>query len=505
MGALSFSWLALVLGASPTSPSAAEQIQNLDASAQLALLQSGQRSSLELTQAYLLRIEALDQRGPKINAVIERNPDALKQAQARDLARKSGRCGALCGLPILLKDNIDVAGPMATSAGSLALAHHHPLKDAELVQRLLDAGVVILGKTNLSEWANFRSSNSSSGWSSRGGQTRNPHVLDRSPCGSSAGSGAAMAARFAALTVGTETDGSIICPASINGVVGMKPGIGVVSQRGIIPISHSQDSAGPMTASVRDAALLLGAMTATPISLDFTQATLAGKRFGIVRKAMGFDARVDALFDAMVLRMRAAGAELMEVELAHHGEYRADEFTVLKYEFKAGLNEYLGQTGSTVAIKSLTDLIGFNQDNQALVMPWFGQETLLSANALGDLSSPSYLKAARSARQQAGPDGALRALKKHRLDALIAPSNAPAWRVDWVNGDNYGGGDSAIAAVAGYPSITVPMGQIHRLPVGISMIGAPDGDNALLQLAYAFEQLSKARIAPAFRPSLETP
>lgn len=491
---------ALLLLAAPTAPVTISP--DGDATLQLAQMNAGDYTARQLTAAYLLRIEALDRHGPRLNAVIELNPEALAQADARDAARKAGQCGALCGLPILIKDNIDVAGPMATSAGSLALATHRAQKNAALVDRILNAGAVILGKTNLSEWANFRSPNSSSGWSSRGGQTRNPHVLDRSPCGSSSGSGAAMAAQLTALTVGTETDGSIICPSSINGIVGMKPTVGWVSQSGIIPISHSQDTAGPMTRSVRDAALLLAVMAGTQrITLDFSGATLSGKRFGVARQAMGFSAEVDAVFEQAVTQLRAAGADVIDVQIPNYGKYGSDEFTVLKYEFKAGLNAYLASAGADVG--SLAEVIAFNRQQAQWVMPWFGQETLIASEALGDLSSAEYRKAAARAKRLAGSEGALVALKKQRLDALIAPSNAPAWRVDWVNGDHYSGGNSAIAAVPGYPNITVPMGQLKGLPLGISFIGAPDSDDALLRLAYAFEQLKPSRVTPTYKRSIE--
>jgi len=503
-----FALIALALSLNPTeaarADSVAREVVELDATAQLALMADGKRSSHDLVVEYLSRINALDRGGPKLNAVIELNPDALKLAQARDRERAEGRCGVLCGLPILIKDNIDVAGPMATSAGSLALSDHHARKNAPLVERLLAAGVVILGKTNLSEWANFRSSQSSSGWSSRGGQTRNPHVLDRSPCGSSSGSGAAMAARLSAATIGTETDGSIICPAAINGVVGMKPTVGWIAQAGIIPISSSQDSAGPITASVRDARLLLGVMAARKELVALANsAALRGKRFGIARQAMGFNAAVDAEFAQAVQLLRQAGAEVIDVEIPNYGKYRDAEFLLLKYEFKAGLNDYLSRTDARVAVKSLSDLIAFNQRNQARVMPWFGQETLLAANALGDLNSVKYLTASRSAKALAGAKGALKSLRDKRLDALIAPSNAPAWRIDWVNGDNYSGGDASIAAVPGYPAITVPMGFLHQLPLGISFIGGPNSDAALLQLAESFEQVRSARRMPTYRASIE--
>jgi amidase len=497
----SISWVGLLLAAAPQT-SLPNIEAGADATMQLAQMNAGQYSARQLTSAYLLRIEAIDRHGPRLNAVIELNPDALAQADARDAARKAGSCGPLCGLPILIKDNIDVAGAMATSAGSLALAQHRPDKNAELVDRIVNAGAVILGKTNLSEWANFRSPNSSSGWSSRGGQTRNPHVLDRSPCGSSSGSGAAMAAQLAALTVGTETDGSIICPSSINSIVGVKPTVGWVSQSGIIPISSSQDTAGPMTRSVRDAALLLGVMAGNDrVSLDFSAASLRNKRLGIARQAMGFNAQVDQIFENAVKQLRTAGAEVIDVEIPNYGKYGADEFTVLKYEFKAGLNAYLASAGADV--NSLAAVIAFNQQNANWTMPWFGQETLIASEALGDLSSAEYRKAAARAKRLSGSEGALKVIKNNRLDALIAPSNAPAWRVDWVNGDNYSGGNSAIASVPGYPNITVPMGQLHGLPLGLSFIGAPDSDNALLQIAHAFEQLSQARVTPKYQSSVE--
>jgi amidase len=489
------------------------ELSATDASARLA---SGALSSRALTQAYLDRIARLDKAGPGLNSVIELNPDALKDADALDAERKAGKIrGPLHGLPILLKDNIDVVG-MANSAGSLALANHRPQHDAFLVARLRAAGAVILGKTNLSEWANFRSTRSISGWSSRGGQTRNAYVLDRNPCGSSAGTGTAVAASLAPFGVGTETDGSIICPAAVNGLVGLKPTVGLVSRGGIIPISVSQDTAGPMARTVADAALLLNALAdvdesdpaghaaAGNIPADyraFLKAdALKGKRFGVMRQTMGFHPEVDAAVERAVATLKAAGAEVVDVKLGSYGQWDKAELEVLLYEFKDGLNAYLKREG--VGLSSLEALIAWNKGHADSAMPLFGQELFEQAQAKGPLSDAAYLTAKAQARRLAGKDGLLAALDQQDLDALVAPSMSPAWPTDPVLGDHFVGAGYGIAAVAGTPSITVPMGDVRGLPIGLAFMGRAYSEPELISFAYAYEQRTHARKPPQFKPSL---
>ncbi|TLX21716.1 amidase [Thermomonas fusca] len=478
----------------------------------------GTVTSHALTQAYLDRIAAIDKAGPALNSVIELNPDALQEADALDAERKAGKLrGPLHGIPVLLKDNID-ATPMVNSAGSLALAEHRPNSDAFLVARLRQAGAVILGKTNLSEWANFRSSRSTSGWSGRGGQTRNPYVLDRNPCGSSAGSGTAIAANLATAAIGTETDGSIICPSAVAGLVGLKPTVGLVSRSGIIPISASQDTAGPMTRSVADAAALLTAIAAAdpgdaasserPQSapVDYTAHlkadALKGARIGVVRKLMGYHPDTDATMERAIAAMKAAGATVVDAEIPTLGQWDAAEYEVLLYEFKDGLNAYLA--GSGAPHKSLEALIAFNNQNAASEMPFFAQEIFEQANAKGPLSDKAYLDARDKARRLAGPEGIDAALKKHGLDALVAPAMSPAWPIDPVNGDHFLGAGYGAAAVARYPSLTVPMGEVHGLPVGIVFMGTAWSEPKLIELGYAFEQASKARKPPRLLPTIAT-
>jgi amidase len=479
-------------------------------------MKRGSIDSHALTQAYLDRIAAIDDAGPRLNAVIELNPDAMKEADARDAERDAGKVrGPLHGIPVLLKDNID-ATPMVNSAGSLALAEHRPKQDAFLVQRLRDAGAVILGKTNLSEWANFRSTRSSSGWSSRGGQTKNPYVLDRNPCGSSSGTGSAIAASLASVGVGTETDGSIICPASVAGLVGIKPTVGLVSRSGIIPISISQDTAGPMARTVADAAALLGAMAgvdeADPagaaanghIPADYgaflQPDALKGKRLGVLRAAMGYHPDVDAATERAIAALKAAGAEVVDVEVPGYDEWNEAEYAVLLYEFKDGLNAYLKNSGAPHA--SLEALIAWNKANADKAMPIFGQEIFEQAQAKGPLSDAAYIEARDKARNMAGRDGLLATLDQHSLDAIIAPSMSPAWLTDHVLGDHFVGAGYGMAAVAGTPSITVPAGESHGLPLGLTFMGRAWSEPQLIGMAYAFEQANKARKAPRFLPSL---
>ncbi|MGE0459918.1 MAG: amidase [Vicinamibacterales bacterium] len=497
-------------------PAPRVDVVELSAAAARERLASGALTSRALTEAYLDRIAAVDKAGPAINSVIEINPDALRDADVLDAERKAGRVrGPLHGLPVLIKDNIDAVG-MVNSAGSLALANHRPKEDAFIVTRLRDAGAVILGKANLSEWANFRSTRSTSGWSSRGGQTRNPYVLDRNPCGSSAGSGAAVAASLAAVGVGTETDGSIICPASVNGIVGLKPTVGVVSRTGIIPISISQDTAGPMGRTVTDVAMLMNALagvdTADPagpaaegkIPADYTAVltadALKGRRLGLVRQAMGYHPDVDASMERAVAALAAAGAEVVDVTVPGYNRWNDAEMQVLLYEFKDGLNAYLRKSGAPHA--SLEALIQWNLAHKEKAMPFFGQELFEQAQAKGPLTDPAYVKARDGARRMAGSAGLVAALDAGRLDALIAPSTGPAWPTDHVLGDHFSGAGYGMAAVAGTPSLTVPMGEVRGLPLGITFMGRAYTEAELLAMGFAFEQATKARKAPSFVPTL---
>ncbi|MEW6753374.1 MAG: amidase [Candidatus Latescibacterota bacterium] len=480
------------------------------------LLASGAQTTRTLTAAYLERIERLDRSGPALRAVIEVNPDALALAKALDAERRrQGPRGPLHGIPVLVKDNIDTADRMATTAGSLALEGPPPGRDAFVVEQLRRAGALVLGKTNLSEWANFRSTRSTSGWSSRGGQTRNPYALDRSPCGSSSGSAVAAAASLCAAAVGTETDGSIICPASCTSVVGIKPTVGLVSRAGIVPIAHSQDTAGPMARTVADAALLLGGMTGAdprdPVTApsaghalsDYTPfldpAGLRGARLGVVRAYCGFHDRVDALLEETLAALREGGAEIVDpVAMDIKGKLDDPEFQVLLYEFKTDLNQYLAERGMPGHARSLEDLIAYNEAECQRVMPHFGQEIFRMAQEKGPLSEPQYAEALKTARRLAREEGIDAALGAHRLDALVAPSMGPPGLVDPVLGDHFLGGSSSPAAVAGYPSITVPAGYVCGLPVGLSFFGAAYQEPALIRLAHAFEQATRARRPPAY-------
>jgi len=479
-----------------------------------ARMSRGELDSTTLTRAYLARIAAIDRNGPRLNAVLALNPDAPKEAAARDAERRAGHVrGPLHGIPILLKDNID-ATPMPTTAGSLALAGLHPHRDAFLVQRLRDAGAVILGKTNLSEWANFRSSHSTSGWSAQGGQTRNPYALDRNPCGSSAGTGAAVSANLAAAGIGTETDGSIVCPAAVNGLVGLKPTVGLVSRDGIVPISYSQDTAGPMTRSVADAAVLLGAIagrdpgdpaTAARPGLavyDYTARlnahALKGARLGVVRNRLSETPAIASALEAAIQALRQAGATVVEAPIETDGQWDADEQTVLLYEFKAGIARYLA--AHDAPLRDLDALIAFNRANAAREMPHFGQDLFEAAAAKGGLNDPEYIAARTRARRLAGPLGIDVALQAQHLDALIAPTTGVAWPTDPIHGDDFPGGSYGAAAVAGYPSLSVPMGNINGLPVGLLFMGTAWSEPRLLELGYAYEQLTGARVPPRFLP-----
>lgn len=483
-------------------------------------MSDGKMSAREIAERYLERIEKFDRKGARLNSIIELNPDALALAAELDRERKTkGARSPLHGIPILLKDNIDTADRMRTTAGSLALADTFPPRDAFIVERLRAAGAVLLGKTNLSEWANFRSSHSSSGWSGRGGQTRNPYAIDRNPCGSSSGSGVAVASNFAAAAIGTETDGSIVCPASACSLVGLKPTLGLVSRSGIIPIAHSQDTAGPMTRTVADAAAILNALTgidprdrATQNSrgkshADYTRfldpAGLRGARIGVARKFFGFNDKVDRLMTDAIDALKRAGAIVIDpADLPSHGKYDDSEFEVLLYEFKADLNKYLAERGGG-APRSLKEIIEFNERNREREMPYFGQELFLKAQEKGPLRSKAYLAALAKNQRLSRAGGIDAAIAKHRLDAIIAPTGGPPWMTDLVNGDHYTGGSSTPAAVAGYPNISVPAGYIFGLPVGISFFSTAYSEPVLIKLAYAYEQATKHRRPPQFTDSAE--
>jgi amidase len=487
-----------------------------------ALFDRGALTAVAAAQRFLERIDRLDKHGPAINAVIELNPEALPIAAALDAELKTGhRRGPLHGVPVLIKDNIDTADQMKTSAGSLALARSTPPRDAFIVERLRAAGAVILGKTNLSEWANFRSTRSTSGWSARGGLTRNPHVLDRNTSGSSSGTAAALAAGFATLGVGTETDGSIISPSSLCGIVGIKPTMGLCARSGIIPLAPSQDTPGPMARTVADAAALLSALAGVdardPATQDgrrqaqddytaFLDARgLAGARLGVPRNLAGFHPEVDRALDAAILALRDAGAVVVDqLTLPTAQKFDDAELEVMLYEFKASINSYLASLGPASAVKTLTDLIAFNQAEHDREMPWFGQELFERAQKKGPLGEPAYRAARARCLRMARREGLDRLLDPHRLDAIIAPSNQPAWITDLLNGDHFTGGNTAFAAVAGYPSLTVPMGFTHALPLGLSFIGRPWNEGTLIKLAYAFEQHTRARRAPRFLPTAST-
>lgn len=468
-------------------------------------MQSGRHTARSLAQRYLQRADEVDDKGPALNSIIERNPDALAIADRLDAERKAGRVrGPLHGIPVLIKDNIDTADRMKTSAGSLALADSVAPQDAPLVKRLRDAGAVILGKTNLSEWANFRSTHSTSGWSGRGGQTRNPYALDRNPCGSSSGSGAAVSANLAAAAIGTETDGSIVCPSSACGIVGIKPTVGLVSGAGIIPISKSQDTAGPMARTVADAALLLGALAGTDYSASLDAAGLKGARIGVARNFFGFHDRVDRLMEEALRALREAGATLTDpARLPSPRALDDSEMDVLLYEFKAGLDAYLARLAGDLPARSLAQLIEFNQHHGDREMPFFGQELFVRAQAKGPLTDRAYRRALETSRRLARTRGIDAVLRRHRLDAIVAPTGGPAWVTDLVNGDHFGGSSSTPAAVAGYPAVTVPAGFVSGLPVGITFMGAAGSESLLVKLAYAFEQATSVRRKPAFLPTAD--
>lgn len=477
---------------------------------------SGKYTAQSLAQKYLERVADIDKSGPAINSVIETNPEALAIAAALDNERKAGRVrGRLHGIPVLIKDNIDTHDRIMTTAGSLALAGSIPLQDSSVAKKLRDAGAVIIGKTNLSEWANFRSSHSSSGWSGRGGQTKNPYVLDRNPCGSSSGTGAAVAANLATIGVGTETDGSVVCPSNANSLVGIKPTLGLVSRAGIVPIAHNQDTAGPMCRTVTDAVILLGALsgvdsrdTATNAGrgrsfADYTNSLdvngLKGARIGVHRKAFGFNDAVDKLMKDSIDIIKTRGATVIDpADIPTQGKFDDSELEVLLYEFKADLNAYLASLGPRAPVKSLKEIIDFNEQYRDREMPYFGQDLLIKAQGKGPLTEKAYRDALAKNQRLSRKEGIDLVMDKNKLDALIAPTGGPPWPTDWVNGDHFTGGYSSASAVAGYPHITVPAGYLFGLPVGISFFGRAWSEPTLIKFAYAFEQATKARRAPEF-------
>jgi amidase len=489
-------------------------------------MSSGRETSRSLVEKYLARIDELDRRGPALRSVLEINPEARSIADALDVERRAGHVrGPLHGIPVLIKDNIATADRMLTTAGSLALAGKPAPADAFIVERLRAGGAVILGKTNLSEWANFRSTHSSSGWSGRGGQTKNPYALDRTPSGSSSGSGAAVAANLVTIAVGTETDGSIVSPSNVNSLVGIKPTLGLVSRFGIVPIAHSQDTAGPMARTVEDAAILLGALagsdprdaaTATADAkgrLDYTKSLvrdgLRGARIGVVRNRLfGYSTATDALAEQAIADMKRAGAVIVDpANIPTLGKFDDSEFDVLQYEFKADLNAYLASLGPAAPVHSLMDVITFNDAHQAEELTHFGQEIMVTSQKKAPLTDAKYRSVLASNRRLAGALGIDATMKAYRLDALVAPTGGPAWLIDLVNGD--GGtasapGPSTVTSVAGYPHITVPMGFASGLPVGISFFGRAWSEATLIKLAYSYEQATKHRRPPTFAATANT-
>ena len=501
------------------TPPAAFELDELTVGELQAGMASGKYTAHSLAKQYLDRIDEIDKQGPGINSVIELNPDALSIASDLDKERKAKSArGPLHGIPVLIKDNIDTHDRMTATAGSLALGGSSPLQDSSVAKKLREAGAVILGKTNLSEWANFRSSHSTSGWSGRGGQTKNPYVLDRNPCGSSSGTGAAVAANLAAIGIGTETDGSVVCPSNANSLVGIKPTVGLISRAGIVPISHSQDTAGPMCRTVTDAAILLGALTGIDSRDDATRASasksfadytkfldansLKGARIGIHRKGFGFNDAVDKLINDCIDIIKKRGAIIVDpADIPTAGKFDDSELEVLLYEFKADLNSYLAALGPGAPVKSLKEIIDFNEQYRDREMPYFGQDLFIKAQAKGPLTDKAYRDALAKNHRLSRKEGIDFVMDKNKLDALIAPTGGPGWTTDWINGDHFTGGYSTASAVAGYPHITVPAGYVFGLPVGISFFGRAWSEATLIKFAYAFEQATKARRAPQFLPT----
>lgn len=476
-------------------------------------LQTGQVRSVELVMAYQARIEQIDRNGPNLQSVLALNPTALEDAANSDERRMLGKgWGPLDGVPILLKDNIESLDPVATTAGALALKDNITGRDSPLVAGLRAQGAIILGKTNLSQWANFRSNDSMSGWSALGGQVRNPHMLDRNPCGSSSGSGAAAAASLAAGTVGTETNGSVICPSNVNGIVGFKPTVGLVPQDYIVPISHSQDTAGPMTKTVKGAAMMLTAMASLEPTIDYAErldaGSLAGKRVGVMRFAQGSNEDIHDRFNAALAVLEAQGAELVEIDsFAPDAEnFWGDALSVLQYEFKHTLDAYLADTPETVPTRSLADVIAFNEANAEIELALFDQDLLVASDAMGPLTEEGYTNALTAVQSAAREKGIDKLLADHNVDMLVSPSGPVSPRIDPVNGDNWPAwaGAGYLAAIAGYPHITVPMGEVHGVPIGFSIMGAKDADADILSWGFAYEQASQMRVEPQYLPSAES-
>jgi len=519
--------LSLVAGAAATAPPETQarlkafDLDEITVARLQRAMQSGRLTARSIAEKYLARIEAADKHGPGVNSVIETNPEALDIAEKLDRERKArGPRGPLHGIPVLIKDNIATRDRMMTTAGSLALVGARAPKDSSVAKKLREAGAVILGKTNLSEWANIRSSHSTSGWSGRGGLTRNPYALDRNPCGSSSGSGASVSANFCALAIGTETDGSIVCPSGVNGIVGIKPTVGLVSRAGIVPIAHSQDTAGPMARTVADAAILLGALTgvdtddpATGSSqgkalTDYTRFLnphgLHGSRIGVVRKSFGISDAVDGLMNQAIDEMKRQGAVIVDpADIESMEQVGESEFQVLLYELKADLNSYLAALGPGAPVHTLEEIIKFNEHNREKEMPYFGQDTFVKAQAKGPLTEKAYLDALEKDHRLTRKEGIDAVMEKFQLDALVAPTGGPAFLTDLIDGDHDVGGSSTPAAVAGYPNITVPAGLIFGLPVGISFFGRAYSEPTLIKLAYSFEQATQHRRAPQFLPTVD--
>lgn len=477
---------------------------------------NGDFTVTEVVQAYLDRIEAIDDNGPMLNAVIQINPDALAIAAQLDTELKeSGKRGPMHGVPVLLKDNIDTHDQMATTAGSRALTGSHPLQDSYIAMKLREAGAVIIGKANLSEWANFRGNLSSSGWSGVGGQTRNPYILDRNPCGSSSGSGVAVSANLCMIAIGTETNGSIVCPSTANGIVGIKPTVGLLSRSGIVPISFTQDTPGPMARTVTDAAIALGALTGIDPNDSRTAASegkaltdytpflredgLKGKRLGWYTSARGQHFKVDTLMQKSVDFLKSQGAEVVEIDNIYSREAGSLSFQVLLWEFRDGLNKYFASLGENAPVKSVEELIAFNNAD-SIEMRFYDQELVIEAAKKGDVNSPEFQEILAKMNRLVRVEGIDRVMKEHNLDAFIAPTGAPAWKTDLINGDSFHVSSSSPAAMAGYPNITVPMGFIEGLPVGISFFGKAWSEPLLIEIAYAFEAATKQRRAPSFIP-----
>jgi amidase len=475
---------------------------------------SGKYTVRQAVAWYLHRIDSLDRQGPSLHSVITVNPDALMIADQLDMELAAGKTrGPMHGVPVILKDNIDTHDKMPTTAGSMFLKNSFPQADSWVAKSLRDAGAVILAKSNLSEWANFRSRPSSSGWSGVGGQTKNPYVLDRNPCGSSSGSGVAVSANLCMIAIGTETDGSIVCPSNNNGIAGIKPTVGLISRSGIVPISFSQDTPGPMGRTVSDVAICLGALTGidstdsktipskNSLNINYVQYLkkegLKGKRIGLMKESMGFSDEVDALINQTVVLLKNQGAEIIEVEPLKDNSFYNASYTVLLYEFKDGLARYFTKPGHTAPVKNLADLIAFHSKD-SLALKYFNQKIFEEAQLKGDLNTPEYKSALAKMLKGSRDLGMDYLINKYTLDALMAPTGSPAWKTDLINGDHYLGGSSSLAAISGYPSIAVPMGFIHGLPVGVSFFGKAWTEPVLIEIAYGFEQASKVRKAPQF-------